>query len=155
MAYMCMQACTPASVRACYFLACSGQYLSQICQIRGIKVSMESGEHARPVWACSLTQACMLACIHSMCLCAQAHILAKLGRNRRIKLSMESGEHAKPVWAHNMIQACNLACMHAMCFCSWTITQPNSVGSERSKYLWNLDNMQVLSEHIIHPNHRI
>ena len=37
-----------------------------------------------------MTWACKLACMHAMCLCAQAHISAKLGQIREIKVSMES-----------------------------------------------------------------
>ena len=82
--------------------------------IREIKVSIESGEHVGPLWAYNLTQAHKLACMHTMCLLAQAHISAKLGQIREIKLSMESGEHAGPFWAQNSPWACKLACMHPM-----------------------------------------
>ena len=57
--------------------------------------------------------------MHPICLCAEAHISAKLGRNRDIKVSMESGEHTGPLWAYNLTRAQKLACMHAMCLCAW------------------------------------
>ena len=66
-------------------------------RIREIKISMESGKHAGPLWAHNLTQACKLVCIQAMCLHARAHISAKLGQTREIKVSMESGEHARPL----------------------------------------------------------
>ena len=51
---------------------------------------------------------------------------------------------------HASLHACMLyACMHR------PISQPNQVSSERSKYLWNQDNMSDLSEHIIHPKHTL
>ena len=50
--------------------------------IREIKVSMEWGEQAGPVWAHYLIQARKLVCMHTICLRAQVHILAKLGRIR-------------------------------------------------------------------------
>ena len=65
--------------------------------IREIKVSMESGEHAKPLRAHNLTQVRNLVCMHPMCLCAQAHISAILGWIREIKVSMESEEHAGPL----------------------------------------------------------
>ena len=61
-----------------------------------------------------MTWACKPACMHAMCLHAQAHITAKLGWIREIKISMES-EHARPLWTHNLTWARRLACMHTMC----------------------------------------
>ena len=58
---------------------------------------MESGEHTKPILVYITTQAQKLVCMHAMCLRAQAHISAKLGRIRKIKVFMESGEHARPV----------------------------------------------------------
>ena len=48
------------------------------------------------------------------------------------------------------------ASWHACTICAWlnrAISQPNWVGSERSKYIGNQVNMPDLSEHIIWPNH--
>ena len=89
-----MQAC----MHACYVLACEGPYLSQkLGRINEIKVSMESGGHAGPLWAQNLTQAHNLAFMHAMFLCAWAHISAKLGWIRKMKVSMELGEHTRPI----------------------------------------------------------
>ena len=104
-----MQAC----VHACYVLVFLGW-------IRKMKVSMESGEHNRPIWVHNTTQAHKLACMHAMFLCAQAHISAKWGLIRKIMVSMELGEHGRPVLAHNMSPAHKLACMHAMFLHAWT-----------------------------------
>ena len=73
--------------------------------IREIKVSLELGEYARPLWAQKVTQAHKLACMHALFLHAQAHISAKLGQIRVIKLSMESGKHTGPLWAYKVTQA--------------------------------------------------
>ena len=53
------------------------------------------------------------------------------------------------IWPeHSSLHACTLcACMQG------PISQPNWVGSERSKYLWNWDNMPDLSGHKILPEH--
>ena len=56
-----------------------------------------------------------LACMHLMCLCARAHISAKLGQIRKIKVSMESWEQAHPFWAQTSSQASKLSCMHTIC----------------------------------------
>ena len=93
--------------------------------IRKIKESMESGEHARPVWTHNTTQACKLACMHAMCLRARDYISAKFGRIRDIKVSIESGEHTRPVWAHCFSGARNFACMHAMCLCAYAHISAN------------------------------
>ena len=60
-----------------------------------------------------------LACMHTMCLCIQAHISITLGLIRKIKVSMESGEHAGHVLAFSLTWgACKLACIHAICLCA-------------------------------------
>ena len=51
--------------------------------IRKMKVSMELGEHAQPLWAHNLTKAHKLACMHE-----QAYISAKFGQIREIKVSL-------------------------------------------------------------------
>ena len=38
----------------------------------------------------------ILACMHTIFLHAQGHILANLGQIKEIKVSMESGEYASP-----------------------------------------------------------
>ena len=58
---------------------------------------MESQEKAGLLQAHNVTQAHKLACMHTMLLCAQAHILVKWGQTRDIKISMESGEDAGPI----------------------------------------------------------
>ena len=82
-------------------------------KLEGIReiISMESGDHARPPWAHTSPPTSKLACMHPMCLRAQAHILAKLGWIREIKIYMESVEHAQPHWAHNLTRVHKLACM--------------------------------------------
>ena len=78
---------------------------------------------------------------------------AKRGRIRDIKVSMESGElpdlSEHIIWPkHTSLCACTLcACMLG------PISQPNWVGSERSKYLWNQENTQDLSGHKIWQEH--
>ena len=65
-----------------------------------MKVSMELGEHTRPIWVHNTTQASQLACIHTMYLSAWAHKSAKLEWIIEIKVSMESGEqaqHTRPI----------------------------------------------------------
>ena len=114
---------------------------------------MESGELGTPLWAHNLTWTRKLACMHHMCLCAQAHISAKLGQMREIKVFMESVEHAGPLWAHYLTKTRKLACMHPMWCVHRPISQPNFVGLERSKYLWNQENRPDLSGHILHPKH--
>ena len=126
---------------------------AKLGRIREIKISMESGEHAGPLWACNLIQACKLVCMHAMCLCARAHISAKLGHIREIKVSMVSGEHAGPLGARNFTKAHKLACMHAMCLRARAILQPNWVGSEIWRYLWNPESIPDLSEYIMWPRH--
>ena len=64
--------------------------------IRKRKVSMESGEHTKPILVYNTTQAQKLVCMHAMCLRAWAYISAKFERIRDIKVSMESGDHARP-----------------------------------------------------------
>ena len=66
-------------------------------QIREIKVSLGSREHAGTPWAYNLTQAGKLVSMHAIWLHAWAHISAKLGWIRKIKASMESGEHTRPI----------------------------------------------------------
>ena len=61
------------------FWRASANISAKLGQIRAIKVSMESGEHAGPVWAHNLTVTRKLVCMHAMCLCAQVQISAKLG----------------------------------------------------------------------------
>ena len=121
---------------------------AKLGQIREIKVSMESEEHVRPLWAHNLTQACKLACMHE-----QAYISAKFGQIREIKVSIGSRENARTSWAYNLTQAHKLACMHGMCFHARPIPQPSWVGPEISKYLLNQENMPDFSEHIIWPEH--
>ena len=82
--------------------------------------------------------------------CFSPHISAKLGQIREIKISMES-EHAGPlehiIWPEH-------AGLHAYTLCAYIhrpISQPNWIESERSKYLWNQENMPDLSEHKIWP----
>ena len=62
-------------------------------QLREIKESVESEEHAGPVRANSSTQARKLACMHTICLSAQINILVKSGQIREIKVSRVSEEH--------------------------------------------------------------
>ena len=145
---------TQASKRACIHAMClpAWAHISAILgQIREIKVYVESGKHAGLLWAHNLTGPRKLACMHPMCLHAQAHISAKVGRIREIKVSMESGEHARGCKiqpGHTSLHACMLfACM------IWPISQPNWVGAERWRYLWNQENIPDLSEYIMWPKH--
>ena len=80
--------------------------------IREIKVSMESGEQARPFWEHTSSWACKLGCMQALCLHFWAHISAKFGWIRKMKVSMELGEHTRPIWVHDVTQALKLACMH-------------------------------------------
>ena len=75
-----------------------------------------------PVLAHILIWAHKLACMHTMLLCAQAHILVKWGQTRDIKISMESGEDAGPIWLPNVAWAYKVACMQAI-----FITKPNYI----------------------------
>ena len=55
-----------------------------------------------------------------------------------------------------MISVHLLASMHACKVFSgmlMPVSQPNWVGSERSRYIWNQENMPELSEHIFQPMH--
>ena len=72
-------------------------------------------------------------------------------RDQRIygirRTCLTSLEHI--IWPEN-------ASLHACTLCAYMhrpISQPNWVGSERSKYLWNQENMPDLSEHMIWPKH--
>merc|ERR1711954_629651 len=81
--------------------------------IRKMKVSIELGEHTRPIWIHNTTQASQPACIHTMYLSAWAHKSAKLEWIIEIKVSMESGEqaqHTRPIRVHNTDQAHKLTC---------------------------------------------
>ena len=108
-----------ASMHALYVLVFMDPYLCQIGSDQKDQNIYGIRRYAGPFWAHNMTKACKLACMHLMCLRAQAHISAKLGEVREIKISMEPGEHAGPLWAHNLTQACKLVCMHAMCLCAW------------------------------------
>ena len=87
---------------------------AKLGQIRKIKVSIESGEPARPIWAHNSPWAQKVAFMHTMCLQAQAHISARLDQIREFKVSIESEKHARPLWAHNVTQAHKLACMQTI-----------------------------------------
>ena len=62
-----------------------------------IEISMELGEHTRPILVYNTTEACNVVCMHTMCLHAWAHISARLEWIGEIKVSMESGDHAGPL----------------------------------------------------------
>ena len=90
---------------ACMYIIfqCASAYMTaKLGQIIEIKVSMESGEHARAVWTHCMTWAYKLAYMHTIFFHAQAHMHAKLGRIREIRVSMEWGKHAGPLWAHKV-----------------------------------------------------
>ena len=135
------------------FLLTTTHTLAKLGQIREIKVSMKSGEHTEAVRAHNMTKACKLACMHAMCLHAQAHISAKLGQIRKMKVSMESGEHARHFWAdywfNRIIQwaFALYSCMHA------PITGLNWVRSERLRYLRNQGNILDISEQTVLSKH--
>ena len=142
-----------AGVHAHYVLAFMGPYLSQIGMDQRDQITMESEDHAGPLWALTSPRQCQLVCMHPRCLCAQAHISAKLGWIREIKVSINQknisdlSEHM--IWPKNgRLHTCTLfACMHR------PISQPNLVRLERLGYVWNSENIQDLSEYIIHPKH--
>ena len=87
-----------------FFFCAHAHILVKLDQIRVIKVSTKSGEHARPLCAHKVTWAHTLACMHPMSLHAQAIISAKFGQKRIIKVSMETGKHANPFTVHNLTQ---------------------------------------------------
>ena len=62
---------TQAGKLACMHAMClcaRAHNSANLGQIREIKISMESGEHAGPLWAQNLTQAHKLVCMHVKCL---------------------------------------------------------------------------------------
>ena len=73
------------------FLHAQANISAEFRELRDIKVSMESGDHAGPLLAHNMNLARKLVCMHAMCLCAQAHISAKLGQIREVKVYMDSG----------------------------------------------------------------
>ena len=99
--YLSMQAC----LHACYLLVSIGQYLAKLGCITEIKASIESGKYAGPVRAHSLTWQCKVACMHTMCLCAQAKILANLGPIGNIDVYRIGGTNQSWLW-------CQSTCMH-------------------------------------------
>ena len=122
--------------------------------IRKLEICTELERHAGhdyDVWAHAHKHARMLACLHTVFWRALAHISTKsdqryqsIYRIRRTFwtfLSTVSSERAS-------FCACMLcACVHRPIF------QPDWVWLERSRILWNQNNMPDLSEHISHPKH--
>ena len=80
------------------FLHAQNHIMAKLGQIREIKVSMQSGEHARHVCAHNMTQANKLAFTHAIFLHAGAHKSAKFYQNAHIKVSMKSQDYIPQVW---------------------------------------------------------
>ena len=95
---------TQACKLACMHPMClwaQGHISAKLGQIREIKVSMESGEHARPLWAHNVTQAHKLACMHTIFLHAHTQISANFCQITKIKVSMKYHDYFPYVWAYS------------------------------------------------------
>ena len=151
---MCTQACTHASVHAHYFFAGLGPYLSLFGSdwkdrdIYGIVGTFPSWLR----YQSTCMGACTLSSVHAhYFLACLGQYISQIGWDQRDQslyrirrtcptcLSTVSPEHAS-------------LCASMLCACVLrTISQPNWVWSERSKYLRNQENMPDLSEHKIWP----
>ena len=78
-------------------------FCTKFGQIKEIKVSMESGEHTRPVWAHNMTKACKLACMHAMCLCTQAYRGMPASLRARVDLYAQKDTACYPDSIYNLI----------------------------------------------------
>ena len=82
-------------------LRAQGHISAKLGQIREIKVSMESSEHARPLWAHNVTQAHKLVCMHTIFLRAHTQISANFCQISKIKVSMKYHDYFPYVWAYS------------------------------------------------------
>ena len=73
-------------------------FLAILGQIRDIRVSMESGEHAGHICAYYVAQTNNLACMHAIFLHGQTHLSVQLSPIREIMVSgdmMDMSEHTQ------------------------------------------------------------
>ena len=133
---------------------CAQAYISaKLGRIRGIKVSMESGEHANLsehiIWP-------KHASLHACMLCAC--MLGPISQANWVK-----SERSKYLWnqknmpdisGHKILPEHTSLRAYTLCACVLRpISQQNWVGSEQWRYLWNWENILDLFEYIMWPKH--